>query len=249
MKLVADLHCHTVASGDAYSTVKEMVQGAADKGLELIAITDHGPSMPGGPHLYHFGNFAVIPNQMFGVQVLKGVESNIIDHDGNIDMPERYLKKLDIVLAGFHNYCYPGGSIEENTRAMINAMKHPYIDIIVHPGNPDYPINIEQVVKAAKDLQVFIEINNSSFSVSRRGSEKNCYEIAKMVKKHNVMISVGSDAHIFLDVGNFVNALEVIKNVGLAKKNVLNTSVSSIKQYLARKTNTQASKQKLFPTN
>ncbi len=235
MKLVADLHCHTVASGHAYSTVKEMVQSAADQGLELIAITDHGPKMPGGPHIYYFGNIKVIPRELFGVEILRGIEANIIDHEGNIDLPERYLEQLDIVLAGFHTFCYPGGNTEDNTKAMINAMKHPYVDIIVHPGNPDYPINIEKVVQSAKDLNVFIEINNSSFSVSRRGSEANCRQIAKMVKKHNGMVSVGSDAHFYLDVGNFNKALEVLSEAGLTEANVLNTSVPAIKSYLARK--------------
>ena len=56
MRLVADLHIHSVATGHAYCTINEMAQAAADIGLEMIGITDHGPSMPDGPHLYYFGN-------------------------------------------------------------------------------------------------------------------------------------------------------------------------------------------------
>ena len=55
MNLIADMHCHTVASGHAYSTVQEIAREASNKGLEMVAITDHGPSMPGGPHCYHLG--------------------------------------------------------------------------------------------------------------------------------------------------------------------------------------------------
>lgn len=134
MNLIADMHCHTVASGHAYSTVEEIAREASNKGLEMVAITDHGPSMPGGPHRYYFGNLRALPQEMYGVRILKGVEANIMDYEGNIDLPARYLDMLDVVLAGFHTYCYPNGTIEENTMAMINTIKNPYVDIIVHPA-------------------------------------------------------------------------------------------------------------------
>ena len=70
MQFVADLHVHTVASGHAYSTVAEIARVAADKGLALIALTDHGPAMPGGPHAYHFSNQTAIPDVLFGLRVL-----------------------------------------------------------------------------------------------------------------------------------------------------------------------------------
>ena len=53
MQFIADLHIHSIASGHAYSTVNENAKAAADRGLQLIALTDHGPKMPGGPHLYY----------------------------------------------------------------------------------------------------------------------------------------------------------------------------------------------------
>ena len=43
---VLDSHTHTLASGHAYNTITEMAQAAADKGLSLLAITEHGPAMP-----------------------------------------------------------------------------------------------------------------------------------------------------------------------------------------------------------
>ena len=47
--IIADLHTHTIASTHAYSTVTEMVQAAAAKGLYALAITDHARTMPGAP--------------------------------------------------------------------------------------------------------------------------------------------------------------------------------------------------------
>jgi putative hydrolase len=46
MKLEADLHVHTIASGHGYSTIKEIMTAAAEKGLKTVAITDHGLNMP-----------------------------------------------------------------------------------------------------------------------------------------------------------------------------------------------------------
>ncbi|MBC7345768.1 MAG: PHP domain-containing protein, partial [Clostridia bacterium] len=118
MQIVADLHTHTVASGHAFSTVKEMAEAAAQQGLHMLAITDHGLAMPGAPHKYYFENLTFCPRFMFGVEILRGVEANIIDYDGNLDMPPELLDRMDIVLAGFHDATgYKKGGIEENTKA------------------------------------------------------------------------------------------------------------------------------------
>ena len=162
MKLVADFHVHTIASGHAYSTVLENARAASQRGLQLIAITDHGPAMPGGPHPFHFSNLRSLPETIFGVRVLRGAEVNIIDADGNIDLRDRYLKHLDIVLAGFHRDCIQPGSVEENTGVMIRTMASGLVDIIVHPGNPVFPIDPRQVAKAAFEHNVLLEINNVS---------------------------------------------------------------------------------------
>jgi putative hydrolase len=83
-KINADLHTHTVASGHAYSTVDEMARGAFNKGIKLIGITDHGPKLPGGPNVYHFGNFSIVPDELYGVRIVKGVEANILKN-GKLD--------------------------------------------------------------------------------------------------------------------------------------------------------------------
>lgn len=235
MKLVADLHIHTTASGHAYSTLREIAAAAAEKGLQMIAMTDHGPSMPGAPHVYHFGNLHVLPPTIYGVEVLKGIEANIIDYEGNIDLPARYYKRMDLIMAGFHVACYPGGTVEQNTRAMIKAMQNPHVDIIVHPGNPEYPINKLEVVKAAVKYNTLLEINNSSLTVSRKGSFENCRNIARLAKEVGAKVVVGSDAHIDFDVGNFTTSLKIIKETGMTEEDVLNSSLERINDYFRKK--------------
>ena len=234
-RLEADLHTHTVASGHAYSTIKELAETAANRGLKMIGITDHGVNMPGGPHLYYFGNLNAIPRHMFGVEILRGVEANIIDYHGTLDMPVEILERLDLVLAGFHEGTgYESGSVEDNTRAMVKALKNPYVHVIVHPGNPKFPVDLEQIVLAAKKCGKVLEINNSSFSVSRAGSKPNCIQMARYVKEHQAKVVINSDSHIFTAVGRCEHALEVAHVAGLKPEQILNFSARNVNTYLAR---------------
>jgi len=235
LKYEVDLHCHTIASGHAYSTIKENAEVAAKKGLKMIAITDHGPALGEPMSQYYFGNLTVIPRQIEGIYILRGIEANILDVEGTLDLPERYLKKLDIVLAGLHDECFSGKTVEDNTKAVIAAMKNPYVDVIVHPGNPAFPIDIDKFVEASKEYNVHIEINNSSFTVSRRGSEKNCLMIAKKAAAVGANVCLGSDAHVCFDVGNLEKAHEIIEKAGIPQDNVLNTSIDKVVNFLKSK--------------
>lgn len=233
MRLEADLHVHTIASGHGYSTMKEIMTAAGEKGLKMVAITDHGLKMPGAPHWRHFTNMIALPRVMEGVELLRGVEANILNLQGDVDMPEEVMSDyLDIVLAGFHNGTgYTGKSSEENTQAMIAAIKNPYVHIITHPGNPKYPVDVEQVVLAAKEYHKAIEVNNSSFVV-RPGSLPLCSQFAKMAKKHNILVSINSDAHICYHVGENSKAVDMALSAGIRKTQILNTSARKIHQYL-----------------
>jgi len=242
MKFVADLHIHTISSGHAYSTVMENARAAADKGLEMIAITDHGPAMPGAPHAYHFGNMRVIPDELFGVRVLKGVEANIIDQAGNLDLADIYLAKLDIVLAGLHNVCTPIGSVAENTEMMINAIKNPWVDVIVHPGNPQYLIDAQAVVQAAVEFDVAVELNNSSLKLSRAGSAPYCEKILALAKQYGAKIIVGTDSHFASAIGDFTEAMVLLKKYEISPSAILNTSIASIRNHLGRLSNPRGHK-------
>ena len=102
MKYILDMHTHTLASGHAYSTITEMAHAAAQSGLKLLGITEHAPMMPGTCHLYYFQNFKVIPRVMEGVHLMFGSELNIMNPDGQVDLPQEVLEKLDITIASLH---------------------------------------------------------------------------------------------------------------------------------------------------
>lgn len=235
LKFLIDTHCHTVSSGHAYSTITEIAETASEKGLKLIAMTDHGPAMPGGPHIFHIGNQRVIPDYIKGVRVLKGVEANIMDFDGGLDLPEKYLKKLDIVIASLHDDCIDPGSVEENTRALVAAMNNPYVDIIAHPGNPYYPIDIDRLIQCACETGTLIEINNSSFIGSRKGSAENCKNIAAKAREKGASLAAGSDCHICYDVGKFNKIEEIFKELDMPEELVINTDPRKLIDYLNKR--------------
>ena len=233
MRLEADLHTHTIASGHAYSTVDELARTAHQKGLKIIGITDHGVAMPGGPPLSFFRNIKVIPAELYGTLVLRGVECNIIGTDGRLDIPTRVLERLDIVLAGFHHDTgYKGKSQEDHTEALINAMRNPLVHMITHPGNPAYPVDMEKIVLAAKETGKILEINDSSFRTSRPGSLPRCQTIARLAAQHDILVSVNSDAHFHAHVGQCDIALRTAFEAGIQPERILNLSANMILQYL-----------------
>ena len=228
----ADLHVHTLASGHAYSTINEIAAEAARKGLRLVAMTDHGPALPGGPHPYHFAALRFIPEFIQGVRILRGVESNIIGR-GKLDLPEALLEKLDLVMAGFHEDTgFSGKGAVANTRALLAVMELPLVKVISHPGNPRFPIDFEVVARHAAATGTALEINNSSFTVSRRGSAEPCGRLAQLCARHGAPVAVGSDAHIAQGVGEFGDALAAIEAAGVAWEQVINRSFASTLEFL-----------------
>ena len=99
MKLLYDYHTHSVFSHGT-GTIEENVIIAKQKGLKEIAITDHG--------FEHFA-FAVKRKNLkkmreecnrlsekYGIKVLLGIEANLLDKTGKIDIKEDDKKYLDM---------------------------------------------------------------------------------------------------------------------------------------------------------
>lgn len=233
-KIVADLHCHTLSSTHAYSTLLEMVNGAKEKGLEAIAITDHASAMEDAPHFWHFFNTEVWPRKMQGVTVLKGAEMNIVRHDGALDFDTKFLKGFEWIIASMHEPVYFPSTPENHLSAWLGVIKNPYVDVLGHSGEERYACDYEKMVKACAEYEKIIEINNHSF-IGRRNSAKNCTEIAKLCKKFGVTVCVNSDAHIYTGVGNFSDALTMLREIDFPEHLILNTSVQKIASYIKNK--------------
>ena len=243
MKLRADYHIHSTYSrrNHGKSTIAEIAEIAAEKGLEEIAITDHGSKH------YMFG---VLEHQMSEaktivedmrrkypqLKILYGVEANILDYEGHTDINSEVLKQCDIILCGFHlgalfstpkdfwNFLVKNKlgkksdkikkeMTAKNTEAFLKAMDRYKIDILTHPGDK-IPLDIDKIAAKAEEKGIILEINNSH-------GHLNSEEI-KIAAKYNVKFAINSDAHVKERVGSFDEALKAANNAGLDLKRIIN---------------------------
>lgn len=232
--LVADLHCHTLASSHAYSTVTELAQAAAQKNMLAVACTDHGVNMPDAPHIWHFRNLCQLPARLHGVRVLRGVEANVLDMDGRLDMESADLEELEIVVASMHRGLMPGGSVEEMTAAWTAIAKNPLVDIIGHSGDPFYAYDYETVIPLFGETGKIVEINENTFAV-RRQSLETCRRIALLCKQHGVRIAVDSDAHYHGNVGHTPCCFEMLREIAFPANLIVNGSQDAFKAYMNEK--------------
>ena len=224
MKCFMDFHTHTIAGGHAYSTLQENIASAMEQGLKFLGYSEHGPMMPGGPHFLYFKNMKVLPREFGNLKLFCGVEANIMDYNGTLDLEEELLSKLDYCIASLHTLCCKPGTVEENTRAVVGAMKNPYVTILGHPDDSRYPLDYEVVVKTAKEEKVLLEVNNSSMDPknARQNGRENVVTLLRTCMKYDCPIVLGSDAHFSDAVGNFAEVLNVIEEVGFPKKLIVN---------------------------
>lgn len=232
-----DVHTHTVASGHAYSTVDENVRYASEQGFELVGISDHAPKMPGGTHNFYFLNLRIIPESLHGIRVLKGAELNIMDQSGRLDLKKGLIKRLDYAVASLHVPCIEPMDKDESTQTVINVINNPLVNIIGHPCDPRYPLDIPTVVKAARDNNTLLEINNSSLDPkgSRAGGDKEILELIKECKRQGLPIILGSDAHFYTKVGCFDNIIPLLEEAAMPDELIINTSVKAFLDFISIK--------------
>ena len=130
-----------------------------------------------------------------------------------------------------HDIVIPQDTVEKNTAALVNALRNKYVDVVGHPGNPHYPVLIEEVVDAAKKYDKLIEINSHSF-LHRKGSDKTCPQFIRLCKRKDVRITVSSDAHACYNVGNFEEAARALEAEGFPEELIVSRSLGAFTEYL-----------------
>lgn len=233
MKYVLDIHTHTLASGHAYGTIREMAQSASEKKLELLGLSEHAPGIPGTCDPFYYNNLKVIPRELYGVKIVHGCEINVLN-DGTLSLEEQYINRLDYAICGIHIQCYKDEGRDKNTSNLISCMKHPKVFFVSHPDDDHTPLDYERLVLSAKKYHVALEVNNSSLIKKER--RLNCVENYKtmlsLCMKYEVPILVSSDAHDPSQVADVSLALELLKEVQFDENLVLNTSVEKFLKFI-----------------
>lgn len=234
MELKVDTHTHTYASGHAYSTLIENAQSAKQNGLAMFCTTDHSESMPGAPHYWFFSNQRVLPRFIEDVAIIRGVESNIMNTQGEIDIHPSVDKNLDWVIASFHEPVFRPSDSATHTEALVNVIKGGRVDALGHLGNPNFDFDFATVIQCAVEHNVAIEINNTTLKGnSRVGSVDRCYEIARIAKAKGAFITTGSDAHFCADVGGLNLVASLLDEVGVDSNKVITHSPQQFLSFLA----------------
>ena len=160
-----------------------------------------------------------------------------MDYEGNVDMDEGLLAQMDVVVASLHTPCIRPGTREENTKALLGAMKNPYVNIIGHPDDGRYPVDFEALVQTAKERHVLLELNNTSLHPkgSRKDPKPNDREMLRLCSQYQVPIIVNSDAHSAFDVGEHGYAEALLKEMRFPGELIVNRSVEEYKKYINRK--------------
>lgn len=232
---LSDMHTHSIASGHGTTcTISDMAKQAAARGLKLLGITDHGPATLAAGTPSYFRSLTFSPRKRFGVELFYGIELNILDTDGTVDLEESLLSRLDYAIASMHAQNYRSKTPEENTRAYLNVMKNPHVKILGHCDNPHYPVDYEALAACAKQQQVIFEINEASLApYGYRGDTRtNNREILRCCRKYQVPVLLSSDSHGSEHIGDFTFAEEFVHEAMFPEELILNNQIPRLKVFL-----------------
>ena len=228
-----DLHVHSIRSACGFHTLLEIVSIMRDKGQKAFALTDHGPSLD-----TPWNHFAVllkrIPAMIDGIRVFKGIESSVLDTDGNIDLPVFAGFPYEIVIAGIHpqgNFKESSGA-EKNTRALVNAVRrNPVIRGITHPTYLTFPVNLDQLTDLAAERNVALEVNNSHLRSSKATAEL-ILRMLELAREKGTPLMINSDGHVFNEMGEYERALALLEPFGIASFHIVNRTLESTLAFL-----------------
>jgi len=224
--LKIDLHLHTIASLHAFNTLCEYIEQAKKNKMKVIGISDHGPATESSltDNIY-FRTLDRIPKKVSGIRILRGAEANIIGPDGEIDLSEKALAKLDYVIANFHlRSGYEDKGKKKNTQAMIKAIESGKINIISHPHVIDTPIDHKKIYETACKNSALLEIN-LSYLAARRINKETLFGIKEIVdtaKRFKCKVIVNSDSHCIWELGDDSNLKKYKKELGLTDSMIIN---------------------------
>ena len=231
--LIADLHTHSVLSGHAFGTVRELAYEAAGRKLQILGVTEHGPGIPGTCDPIYFRNFVDAPRKLYGVEMLYGSETNVLN-TGMVDLDDRHLSMLDYAIAGIHGLCYEDEGIVKNTDNVISCMAHPKVKFISHPDADTFPMDYRALVEGAKQFHTALELNNSSLRKPRLrpGCVGNYEKMLPLCMEYGVNIIVNTDAHDPSPVGDFTMAMALLERLEMDEGLILNNDAEKLKAFL-----------------
>ncbi len=232
-----DLQMHTTGS-DGSNSIKEMALAAKKLGYEYIAITDHTAyigitqGFEADEVQQQLDEIDQLNKELKDFTILKSLEVDI-KKDGSLDMPDKVLKKLNLVVCSIHSHFRL--SIKEQTQRVLKAMDNPYFSIWSHPSariiqqRKPIDINFEKVFKKAKDRNIFIEINAQPSRLDLNALQ------AKNAKEMGLKMVISTDAHSTEELKYMQYGINQARRGWLEPKDVINTySLKNLQKLLSK---------------
>ena len=242
MKMLVDTHVHTNLSNHAYSTIDECARYARLHQLEGIVMADHLNDDISYDILASLLNREVLPSNIYGVQIIRGIEVDIIDVNAHLsgedtkcmfntekNVCEAVLDTSDIVIASVHS-TYKGGNLLANTNMFTKILEDPRVNIIGHCIKSNISFEIKEVVNAARIFGKPLEINESTFS--NKEKIKYIYELLECCAEEDTMIAIGSDAHCAYDIGRFHKVNSILSEVEFPETLIVNKKLIEFLKYM-----------------
>ncbi len=223
--LRGDLHVHTKAT-DGHNSLREMAQAALSNGFEYIAITEHSRRLAFAHGLdplqlaQQCDEIDQLNAELKGITLLKSIEVDILE-DGNLDLPDSALARLDMVVGAVHSSF--NLSRAKQTERILRAMQHPYFTLLAHPAGrliqrrAPYDVDMLRIIREARNRGCFLELNAHPERLDLLDTQ------CQMAKEEGVLISINSDAHSIYDFANLRFGIGQARRGWLEKHDVLNT--------------------------
>lgn len=227
--LEIDLHTHSFFSACGLHTHMEILTRAKALGMKAVAITDHGATL--SPR-FSSPFYDRLHNPLEGIRLLKGVECNLVNESGAIDIPLKFLSYLDVVLLGIHFNTPTGLGREAYTKMMLAAIeKNPAIDILTHLNDVNYPVDFKEVIAAATDKGIAVELNNSKTLLGRSPDELT-RELVATANSLGSRIVITSDMHALEELGSDSSVKHFLDEENYPLNRVVSLSAESAIQFL-----------------
>jgi len=234
-----DLHMHSVWS-DGRDSVEAMVATCRTLGYEYCAITDHSPHSAASRNLSvadvtrQADEIADVRAKYADITVLHGCEVDILP-DGRLDLPDRVLERLDIVLASLHERA--GQTPDQLQRRYDAAMQHPLVNLITHPTNrllphrEGYDLDYDRLFQTAVETGTILEIDGAPAHLDMDGA------LARRAIAAGVMLSIDSDCHRAEHLDRQMNlGVTTARSGWVEARHVVNTRpIAAIRELVARK--------------
>lgn len=235
--ILLDIHTHCISSGHgSLDTITDMARTAGKRSLKLLGISDHGPQTPGAASSTYFRNLLLADRRRFGVYLLYGVELNILNENGDVDLEDSLTASLDYAIISMHPPVFQSGDSLLNTTAYINAMRHPGVRFLGHSDDGRFPVDYERLLSSCIKYQVYPEINNASLMPNAYRTEGRIHsmEILSLCKKLRIPVLLSSDSHGTKHVGDMKYIFPLLDECDFPPELIINSSIEFLQKILGR---------------